>query len=62
MQIELIKDEDFPAVINLVTVSAVGDIYNESLEAQVIEKPKYLTAYRMNAVFISKKIVATVIS
>lgn len=62
MQIELVKDEDFPAVINLVTVSAVGDIYNESLEAQVIEKPKYLTAYRMNAVFISKKIVATVIN
>ena len=62
MQIELVKDEDFPAIINLVTVSAVGDIYNESLEAQVIEKPKYLTAYRMNAVFISKKIVATVIN
>lgn len=62
MQIELVKDEDFPAVINLVTVSAVGDVYNESLEAQVIEKPKYLAPYRMDAVFMSKKVVMTVVS
>lgn len=61
MRIELVKDEDFPAIINLVTVSAVGDVYNESLEAEII-KPKYLAPYRMNAVFMSKKVVATVVS
>ena len=61
MRIELVKDEDFPAIITLVTVSAVGDVYNESLEAEII-KPKYLAPYRMNAVFMSKKVVATVVS
>lgn len=61
MRIELVKDEDFPAIIDLVTVAAVGDIYEESLEAKIIEKPKYLAPYRMDAVLIGKRVALSVI-
>jgi len=60
MRIELVKDEDFPAVIDLKTNIINGSIYNETIEASVIEKPKYLSPYRMDAVLIGKKVAITV--
>ena len=60
MRIELVRDEDFPAIIDLTTVVAAGDIYEESLEAQIIEKPKYLAPYRMDAVLVGKRVALSV--
>ena len=60
MRIELVKDEDFPAVIDLKTSIINGSIYNETIEASIIEKPKYLSPYRMDAVLIGKKVAMTV--
>lgn len=60
IRIELLKCENFPAVIDLVTVLASGDIYKESIDTEVITQPKYLTAYKVDILFTGKKVVAAV--
>lgn len=60
IRVELLKCENFPAIIDLVTVLASGDIYKESLDTEVITKPKYLNAYKVNVLFMGKKVVAAV--
>lgn len=62
IRVELLKCDNFPAIIDLVTVLASGDIYNESLDSEVIAKPKYLNAYKVDVLFMGKKVVAAVIN
>lgn len=62
MEIELVKDEAFPAKIMLTSIYVGSDLYNEVLSADVITKPKYLVPYRLDAALIAKTISASVTS
>lgn len=62
IQIELAKDESFPAIINLVSIIATGDNYEESLTAQIIEAPKYFTPYMMTVSLTAKNVTMEVVS
>lgn len=60
LRIELEKDENFPAIIDLVSIQATSMTYEESLEAEIIEKPKYFTPYACNVALIGKKVALSV--
>lgn len=62
LEIQLEKVKDFPAIINLVSILATSVSYEESLEAEIIEKPKYFAPYVCNCVLVSKKVSISVLS
>jgi len=62
LRIELEKDPNLPAVIDLVSILATSSEYVESLEAEIIEKPKYLAPYACNIALIGKKVALSVVS
>lgn len=62
LRIELEKDPNLPAVIDLVSILATSSEYAESLEAEIIEKPKYLAPYACNIALIGKKVALSVVS
>ena len=62
LEITLEKVKDFPAVINLVSILATSASYEESLEAEIIEKPKYFAPYVCNCALVGKKVSISVLS
>jgi len=60
--IELEKTKDFPAVINLVSIIANSASYEETIMADIIEKPKYFTPYTCNCALVGKKVALSVVS
>ena len=60
--IEIEKTKDFPAVIKLVSILATSASYEETIEAEIIEKPKYFTPYACNCALVGKKVALSVLS
>lgn len=60
--IELEKTKDFPAIINLVSIIANSASYEETIMADIIEKPKYFTPYTCNCALVGKKVALSVVS
>ena len=57
-----VGDKDKQATIELVNTTWTDDLYQETIEAPEILKPKYITPYRMDARFTVKTLAISVLS
>lgn len=62
LPIQIYKNEDFPATINLACAPYKGNLYHETTEAPIISNPKTLTPYMINVVISGKKVPASVLN
>jgi len=62
IDIQVAKNEDFPATIKLACSPYKGNLYNETVETPTISNPKYLTPYMINTVISAKKVPISVLN
>ena len=62
IDVQIAKNEDFPATIKLACSPYKGNLYNETVETPVISNPKYLTPYMINTVISAKKVPISVLN
>ena len=56
------KVKNFPAIINLVSILATSASYEETLEAEIIKRPKYMSPYACNFALVGKKVSISVLN